>query len=128
MTKTLAYYILYSSTDTVDIILKNRNPVLNNTKSKPHTFSDNLAFAYNDYLVKTELANDGESYGYITPDYSRFDYLMKDQYIDYDDVEYIGDVETDEDFGKRWDTEGSRCNSPTSASSESDDDGDWTTV
>jgi len=97
--------------------------------STKHIFSDNLAFAYNDYLVKTGLAKDGESYGYITPDYSRFDYLMEDHTVNYSyELEYIGDIESDVEFSKRWDENEDISTYPTCTSSESEDDGDWNTI
>ena len=131
MSQTLAYHLFYSSTDIVNDILSNRSIKPKNIYKNTKTYDDNLAFAYNNLVMNTEVAVLGESYGYIKNDYSQFDYLKQENMslFDYEDVEYINEeLESDEDFSKRWEESEERCSSPMSVSSESDSESDWNVI
>jgi len=130
MSSSLAYHLFYSPPKKIEELLRHRN-LKQKPSSKSSGLQDNLAFAYNNLVMDTEVAVWGESYGYIKNDYSEFDYLKKENesLFNYLEVEYINEeLESDEEFSKRWEESVERCSSPMSVSSESDSDGDWFNV
>ena len=118
----LSYHLFYSPTTKVEEILKKRTEkgvwasgiflsnsdkgwidrrVMENCSNRG---SDNLAFAYNDFLVRTAMASKEESYGYIKPDHDIFDYLNPEKCIDIvnESLYVYEDEESDSEFIKKY--------------------------